>query len=59
MSLFTFAALLPLHSKHPGLIGPSPQSRPISANPRSETDTVLRPTPRMDLLAALLSNTPE
>src|SRR5579859_1410095 len=56
---FTYAALLSLHPERSRFIGPSPPSRPVSTNRSSETDTVLRPIPRMDLPAALSSNTLE
>src|SRR5271169_3595228 len=59
MIFFTHAALLPLHSSCPRLIGPSPPGRPVSPNPHSETDTVLQPRPRMDPPATVSSSTLE
>jgi hypothetical protein len=56
---FTDAALLSLHSELCFLIEPSPASRPASATPRSETNTALQPTSRMDLPLPLSSSTPE
>jgi len=59
MIAFTTAALLSLHSNRQKFIVPSPPDRPASTNRRSESDTVLRPTPQTDLLASRSSSTLE